>query len=44
MRYPAKTFGLPWPTEVQPASGSPTLAKGFPFTNTVELPLEIEAE
>jgi len=44
MRYPANTSGLPCDTAVHPVSGSPTLAKGFPFTKTVSLPLEIEAE
>ena len=44
MFYPANTSGLPWATAVHPASGSPTLANAFPFTNTDSLPLEIDAE
>jgi hypothetical protein len=41
--YPENTSELPVATAVQPASPSPTLASGLPFTNTVGLPLEIEA-
>ena len=41
--YPENTVALPVATAVQPASPSPTLASGLPFTNTVELPLEIVA-
>jgi hypothetical protein len=41
--YPANTVALPVATKVQPASPSPTLASGLPFTNTVALPEEIVA-
>jgi len=41
MCYPAKTVPLPWLTLVHPPNGSPTLAMGFPLTNTDPLPLAI---
>jgi hypothetical protein len=41
--YPENTVELPEAIKVQPARLSPTLAIGLPFTNTVELPLDIGA-
>jgi hypothetical protein len=42
--YPAKTFGDPAATDVQPDIPSPTLPHPLPFTKTVELPVAIDAE
>jgi hypothetical protein len=42
--YPAKTFGDPAATDVQPDIPSPTLPQPLPFTKTVVLPVAIAAE
>tara|TARA_B100000945_G_C19926882_1_gene387731 strand:+ start:172 stop:447 length:276 start_codon:yes stop_codon:yes gene_type:complete len=43
INYPAKTFGDPAATDVQPDIPSPTLPHPLPFTNTVVLPVAIAA-